>query len=930
MKRIVTSFLILFLLCSWDSSDKLELDIAGAWTVQLDSTDIGLKNGWQNKAFKQPMQLPGTTDDAGLGVPNKLKASLEKLQMSHLTRKNSYLGTAWYTREITVPNGWKGKEFILKLERVLWKTNVWVDGKELERGQHSLIAPHYFDLTKYLVPGQKHRLTIRVDNRKQFDISLDTNMAHAYTNETQIIWNGILGEMKIEAFDPIRISNLQVYPDIALSKAKLAISLNNNTKRKVKGVINIVAVNKKTNVSSTAYTKKISITPGQSVLDLDYDMGKDVKLWDEFSPELYELKAQLKTSKNKSFASVDFGMRNFSRKGSVLTINNRAVFLRGTLECDIFPLTGHTPMDKEGWKKVFGTAREWGLNHLRFHSWCPPQAAFEVADEMGFYLQIELPVWSLNIGKEEKVTNFLYEEAEHIIKEYGNHPSFCMWSMGNELQGDFKVLSQLIKTLQLKDPRHLYTTTSFTFEKGHGAWPEPEDDFFITQWTDKGWVRGQGIFNSESPTFNKDYSNAIEGMTVPLITHEIGQYAVYPKIDEISKYTGVLEPLNFKAIKEDLEKKGMISKAADYTKASGKLAVILYKEEIERALKTAGISGYQLLDLHDFPGQGTALVGLLDAFWDSKDLISAEEFRQFSAPVVPLIRMPKATYTNNESFVATLDVSNFSANDLKDQVIEWSIKDDSTVLASGTSTTTISLGYNQKVIDFNESLNKISKATQLNIQVALKGTTYKNNWNIWVYPQKQTIDYGKVVYTRSLQEAYKLLAAGGKVLLNPDWKKIKGIEGKFVPVFWSPIHFPKQAGSMGLLCNPTHKALADFPTDMHTDWQWWDLNVNSTTLIMDSITGGNPIIEMVDNFANNRKLASLFEGSIGSGKLVIASFDLNTDLDKRPVAKQMLVSILNYMNGASFKPETIKNPDVLKLILKEEKEKLKESAKSIY
>lgn len=930
MKNIVTSFLILFLFCSWDSSDKLELNIAGDWTVQLDSTDIGLQNGWQNKAFNQQMQLPGTTDDAGLGIPNKLKPSLEKLQMSHLTRKNSYLGAAWYTREITVPEGWKGKEYILKLERVLWKTNVWVDGKEIEKEQHSLIAPHYFDLAQYLVPGHKHRLTIRVDNRKQFDISLEANMAHAYTNETQIIWNGILGEMKIEALAPVRVSNVQVYPDIALSKAKLAIGLNNNTKKTVKGVLDIVAVNKKTNSPSALFSRKISISPGQSVLDVDYDMGKDVKLWDEFSPELHELKVQLKTPKNKSSVSVDFGMRDFSRKGSALAINNRPVFLRGTLECDIFPLTGHAPMNKEGWKKVFGTAKEWGLNHLRFHSWCPPKAAFEVADEMGFYLQVELPVWSLNIGKEQKVTDFLYAEAEQMIKEYGNHPSFCIWSLGNELQGDFKVLSQLIKTLQLKDTRHLYTTTSFTFEKGHGDWPEPEDDFFITQWTKKGWVRGQGVFNSEPPSFNKDYSNAVTGMTVPLITHEIGQYAVYPKIDEISKYTGVLEPLNFKAIKKDLEQKGMIGKAADYTEASGKLAVILYKEEMERALKTAGISGFQLLDLHDFPGQGTALVGLLDAFWDSKNLISAAAFRQFSAPVAPLIRMAKATYTNNESFVATLDVSNYAANDLKNQIIEWSIMDDSTVLASGTTTATISLGYNQKVVDFNESLQKITKATKLNIQASLKGTDYKNQWNVWVYPQKQTIDYGKVVYTRNLAEAFTHLAAGRKVLLNPDCKKIKGIEGKFVPVFWSPVHFPKQAGTMGVLCNPTHKALADFPTDKHTDWQWWDLNVNSTTLIMDSIVGGNPIVEMVDNFANNRKLAALFEGSVGSGKLVIASFDLATDLDKRPVARQMLISILNYMNGESFKPETIKNPDALKLILKEEKEKVKESATSIY
>ena len=930
MKHIFTAVLLLFLLCSWDSREESQIDISGDWTVQLDSEDIGLQKGWHNMAFKQVIHLPGTTDDAELGVPNKLLSSLEKLQMSHLTRKNSYLGSAWYTREITIPENWKGKELNLKLERVIWKTNVWVDGKELASEQNSLIAPHYFDLTNYLSPGKTHRITIRVDNRKQFDISLDNNMAHSYTNETQIIWNGIIGGMTIQALDPVRIANVQVYPNVTSSKAKLVISLNNNSNKKHKGILNIVAINKKTNISIAAFSDKILIAPGQSVIEVDYNMGKDVMLWSEFSPELYELKTQLKTKKNNSITLVDFGMRSFSKKGSVLTINDKPVFLRGTLECNIFPLSGHPPMDKEGWRKVFVTAKEWGLNHLRFHSWCPPQAAFEVADEMGFYLQVELPVWSLNIGKEQKVTDFLYAEAQRIIDEYGNHPSFCLWSMGNELQGDMSVLTKMMDSLKQKDVRHLYTSTSFTFEKGHGDWPESTDDFFITQWTKKGWVRGQGVFNSESPTFNKDYSTSVEGMTVPLITHEIGQYAVYPKIDEISKYTGVLEPLNFKAVKEDLERKGMINKAADYTEASGKLAVILYKEEIERALKTAGISGFQLLDLHDFPGQGTALVGLLDAFWDSKNLISAKEFRQFSSAVVPLIRFPKATYTNNEFFEATLDISNYSENALKDQEIEWSISDGTIILASGVTKATISNGYNKNLLAINESLEKITKATQLNIQVNLKGTDFKNNWNIWVYPQNAIIDYGKVLYTRSLDEAYKFLKEGRKVLLNPDWKKIKGIEGKFVPVFWSPVHFPKQAGSMGLLCNPLHKALSDFPTDIYTDWQWWDLNVNSTTLIMDSLIGGSPIVEMVDNFANNRKLASLFEGAIGTGKLVLASFDLSTDIDKRPVAKQMLISILNYMNGEFFKPDSIKNPEALKLILLEEKAKVKESATSIY
>src|SRR5690606_25216923 len=302
-------------------------------------------------------------------------------------------------------------------------------------------------------------------------------------------------------------------------------------------------------------------------------------------------------------------------------INGQQAFFRGTLECNIFPLTGHPPMDRQGWYKVFQTAKQYGLNHIRFHSWCPPEAAFEAADELGVYLQVELPLWSLVVGEDENTCRFLEEEAIRISEAYGNHPSFCLWALGNELQGDFGWMTRLRDQLKAMDDRPLYTTTTFTFQKGHGTWPEQGDEYFITQYTDKGWVRGQGIFNTYPPNFSTDYTKAIDSLPTPLITHEIGQYAMYPNPNEIEKYTGVLDPLTIKAIRHDLQKKGLLHLAPSFTMASGKFSANLYKEEIERALKTKGISGFQLLDLHDFPGQGTALVGILDAFWDSKGLV---------------------------------------------------------------------------------------------------------------------------------------------------------------------------------------------------------------------------------------------------------------------------------------------------------------------
>ena len=409
-----------------------------------------------------------------------------------------------------------------------------------------------------------------------------------------------------------------------------------------------------------------------------------IKHWDEFNPALYKLNAALKSADGNNAATTSFGFRTINNSGASLQINNRPLFLRGTLECNIFPKQGHAPMEKNEWLKVFQTAKSYGLNHLRFHSWCPPAAAFEVADELGFYLQVELPVWSLKIGKDKSADDFLRDEAKRIIKYYGSHPSFCLLSMGNEMQGNMQWLSDEVMALKAIDKRRLYTNTTFTFKEGYGKWPVAADDYFVTQYTKKGWVRGQGIFDTDVPSFNKDYTAAVDSLPVPLIIHEVGQYAVYPNMREIEKYTGVLKATNFIAVKNDLVKKNLLPLADDFTKASGKLAVLLYKEEIERALKTRGASGFQLLDLHDFPGQGTALVGILDAFWESKGLITPNGFRKFCSPVVPLIRFDKVTYTNDETFRASVEVANFSSAAIKHAAVIWQlITENKQVIAKG-------------------------------------------------------------------------------------------------------------------------------------------------------------------------------------------------------------------------------------------------------
>lgn len=886
----------IFLLCCLSGlfackNTSTEISLAGEWSFALDSTDTGVNEGWHKKQFYDKIQLPGTTDDAGYGTPNPLPPSIQKPQVLHLTRKNSYTGPAWYSKEISIPSDWKDKSIELKLERVIWQTTVWVDDKEVPVKQESLIAPHLFDLTDFLTPG-KHKITIRVDNRKQYDISAN-DMAHAYTNETQIMWNGIIGDISLKAKDAVSIQELQVYPDYKNKELKIA-ALINNTGEKTQAIL-----------YTNQIQHEITLLTGENHIELTHPVTGPVQVWNEFTPNLYTFDLAVKTKLHKDSKQVRYGFRDLSIKGSDLLLNNQKIFLRGTLECCIFPLTGYPPMEHEGWKKVFLTAREWGLNHLRFHSWCPPKAAFQVADSLGFYLQVELPLWSLNVGKEENCNRFLYAEADRILEEYGNHPSFCFFSLGNELQPDFNFMQDLLCYVKNKDSRHLYTTTSYTFERGHGDWPEPQDDFFITQRTKKGWVRGQGVFNSESPNFDKNYSASVEGMEVPLITHEIGQYAVYPDLKEIGKYTGVLTPLNFEGVKIELEKKGLLDKAEDYLMASGKLAELLYKEEIERAMKTPGISGFQLLDLHDFPGQGSALVGLLNAFWESKGITEASTFHQFCSPVVPLARFPKAVYTSEENFNANVEIVNYSNEAINDASVTWTLTDQEKQLISQGDfpAHTLPIGENSFVGTIHCALEKVQEAKQLTLSIALKDTSFKNEWKIWVYPESLAINADNIIITDRFATAEEALQEGKKVLYNPPYESLEGLTGKFVPVFWSPVHFPDQAGTMGLLLNPGHPVFSHFPTDFHTDWQWWRLTTQSKTLCIDNLHQHiTPLVECVDNFANNRRLANLFEANCEKGKLIVCSMDLLREQEKNPEKRQLLYSLVEYMKSDLFQP----------------------------
>jgi hypothetical protein len=891
-----------------------QLSLAGKWTVQLGS----------NTGKKMPVLLPGTLDDAGIGEPVRVDTGLTIATLAHLSRKVQYTGKAFYTRSFVIPSSWKSKKVILFLERVLWKSSVTINNKLLPSSSESLVGPHEHDVTNYLQHGKINSITICIDNSSIYpNINVEGDkyvavesreMAHAYTNHTQIKWNGILGKLLLRAKPISHIKKASVYTNFTDKKITIQYQVKNVP---VDSNISISAfvTHQLTGKKWPATIRQLSVTTNDFTVSIPYP--KNAEYWSEFAPTLYQLTSILKSPNGNDTTTTSFGLRNLTTQNANLYINGNRLFIRSNLECIIFPLTGYPPTVEKEWLRLYQKAKSFGLNSFRFHSWCPPEAAFDAADKLGFYLHVELPHWNLKVGQDSVTFNFLTTEAHQILNQYGNHPSFLFFSMGNELEGDFEKLNNLVATLKATDNRHLYSTTTFTFQKEISGIPQQQDDYFVTQWTKKGWVRGQGVFNTQPPDFVTDYTKSAEGLSVPLISHEIGQYAVYPDLTEIEKYKGNLRAINFIAVKNDLQKKGLLSLAPSYIQASAKFASILYKEEIERALKTKEFDGFQLLQLQDFPGQGTALVGLLNAFWEPKGTITAKEFSRYCNAVTPLLRYEKAVYTNNELFRGTVEIANFRSV-LKQAVIQWkATTENGHVLQSGSfSPRDIAVENGITIGEINFPFQTITSAKKITIQVTIAGTAYNNQWEFWVYPAQLPEVTTDVVVTSSSQEALTALNAGKKVLLCPQPDTLNGITGRFVPVFWSPVHFPNQPGTMGLLIKASNKALADFPSDNYSNWQWWDLTINSKAVKVANLPDKANIVRPIDNFVTNENLSTLFEATMGKGKLLFCSIDIVRNLENRPQARQLKYSLLKYMNSNHFQPSAAMKKEQLIAFIK--------------
>jgi len=849
----------------------ITLDLSGKWDVYLDKD----KRMLSPESYPDSITLPDSTSNAGLGELNS------EIEYGCLTDMHKFEGYAWFRREIEITPEMADKNITLFLERTRM-TAVYIDGRECRFG-NSLCAPHRFGING--LSAGKHELVVRVAN-----VDYPTGGGHMTSRDTQTNWNGILGRMELQCYEAYPEA-VYVFPNVRDKTVAVRAEIVGADFGKVQ--LRVLDDNREYAATSAEFSR-------EKPLECTIQLPDDVPLWDEYSTALLKLSIEIGADSR----TIQFGMREMTSDGLKLLVNGRQTFLRGKHDGLVFPKTGYAPMDVESWLEVFRIAKEYGINHYRFHTCCPPEAAFTAADIMGIYMQPELPFWGTIPDEFGEEHNYLRDEGFRILREFSHHPSFVMMSMGNELWGSKERLNELIAGYREVCPDKMYVGGSNNYQ--FVPCVLDEDDFFSGVRFDRDrLIRGsyamcdapQGFIQTNEPNSVHNYDPLINieqaiGSAggeiliqygtemkkvkaddsgalvpdVPVISHEVGQFAMYPDFNEIEKYLGSIKHHAFAAYKKGLEEKGLFDKWEDFFHASGKLSVQCYRQDVETALRSEQMSGFQLLDLQDFPGQGVATVGILNSFLQNKGHVTAEEWRSFCSDVVALGSLKKFVYTADEEIDCGIFVSS-TRPDLVAESVSWNVAVEGEVLCSGRSKAVKNSGRLTQYATASFAVSADKPVTAV-MTLTIDGTDITNSYELYIYPEidvkitESAIEYNgrTVAVTHSFDEAKQTGA-----LYIPE-KGENDLVGEYCTDFWCYGMFrsisesmgrPVPTGTLGLFIDKASELFSGFPTESYTTPKWYGIVSHSHCADLDG-TDIQPDVWVIDNPERRKKLALLY------------------------------------------------------------------------
>jgi len=616
--------------------------------------------------------------------------------------------------------------------------------------------------------------------------------------------------------------------------------------------------------------------------------------------------------------------RTIEVKDGMFYVDGKTEYFRGTHFGGDYPISGYPPTDKQWWRNVINTIWEWGFNFIRCHSCCLPEAAFQVADEAGIYVQVECGMWNI-FNEGIPMLDILRKETERILEQFGHHPSFVLFSPSNEPGGEwYAPLKNWVKETRDYDKglgyqkRRIYTAQSGWFFD-----LPPKDvtgtDYIYFHRSGYGPILGGNIRNYEGWK-GKDYRSSIEGSKLPVICHEMGQWCSYPDFSVIDKFDGYMEPGNYKVFKESARQHGVLHNNRKYAYNSGKNQVFMYKEDLEANFRTPGIFGFEMLDLHDYLGQGSAFVGILDAFWGNKGYVMPGEWKKFCDETVLLARIPSYVFRDTENVRIPIEVCHFGKEPISDAILFWRLKNKDKVILSGElQRRFVPIGKNMEFGEAKLYFSMLEKNMKLVLELEMGGKF--NSWDLYVYKnEKQDKNRNeqrvqqKTFYTKDWKAAKNELLKGKNVIYSPYLSSLDYScpPLSMRPVFWNAQMGPNWIRSLGLVINAHHPLFHRFPTDGFGGWQWEDILARARGFHMDGMPEGlTPIVTAIDDWNRNYPLSLIFECRALGGNLLVVSADLEGDFAERPAAHSLKQALFTYVESLDFHPTVNVSKDAI-------------------
>lgn len=689
-------------------------------------------------------------------------------------------------------------------------------------------------------------------------------------------------------------------------------------------------------------------------------------LWSVEHPELYDFKLKIEYEKGDAEeASGTFAFRTIKAEDGKIYLNGKRFYVKGYIR----GATAHEHSDncklgeKEFYVKNIKTAKEFGFNFVRFHSYIPSDKFFEAADEQGILVHYEfrVPDSAYNNLEEMLVTNTAFADTDKIgrlIHLYYNHPSLAEYCIGNEIKEGRDKVEALGEFIKKADPSRLYIDTCawginrrrlIDIDVQHMGYYFPfgkHADMFDS--ADNTLVAGS--YDSDEAV--KECDNSVIKRTpvyeVPLIAHEVCHYTALRDFAllrrKFAEY-GTPEPWWIGEELKMIESKGFSKEYADMYFASKYFQKECWKTALEAIRRSPILSGFHFLQFADTDVYENSN-GVVDCF-DDRNFVTPEDFKKFNGDAVLLADMKNRNFYGGRTLDIPVTLSNYSLEDIRFADFAYSLTlPDGKVLCGGEMKNLyVARKGNNRICSLSLSLPSFEKATEctLGMELRVKNKTLSENlWKIWVYPDYNDLSYdefvnyraGNVAVTDDVSVALDLLSQGKNVCLvyRSDWTRhlldkkmpapkyaFKATWNRFKPVIWD------RGTNYGGLCKGDTLSEFGFPSENVYDFNYCEISEDCDKIILDDFpVKVNSLVTGIDKCVRDRfdaykssfnlpelqyeytlrRFSYLFELKVGKGNLLVCGFNMTGLDENEPSTAAMAKFILNYVSSDKFAPET--------------------------